>query len=355
MNPRYRILILLGIILLGSAAYYFATTDRSSDYVIIGTVDANQVVVSTKIAGRIEKLNIEDGSEVKQGDVIALLDSAELTAAQQAMSASALSAQQRVEESAASYKMSQGETVSTVAQARAQGAAAESQLKQAQAQLLRTRQDHDRVVALAKQGVASQQDADRAEADLQAGEANVAALQRQVDAAQANLAVAQARTNQAIAAAKTVAQSRADAQSARAQLLEAQARLGYTTVVAPVSGVVSTRVARQGEVVNPGSPIATLVDFGDTWVYADAPETQAVNIAMGDSLTVRLPNGEKMQGKVTYKAAEAEFATQRDIGKTKRDIKSVAIKVKVDNHDHRLVPGMTAEVLVPKSKQGDPR
>ena len=57
-------------------------------------------------------------------------------------------------------------------------------------------------------------------------------------------------------------------------------------------------------------------------------------------------------GKVTYKAAESDFATQRDVGKTKRDIKAVALKLEIDNHDHTFAPGMTAEVLVPKAKQG---
>ena len=57
------------------------------------------------------------------------------------------------------------------------------------------------------------------------------------------------------------------------------------------SGTVSVRATRQGEVVNPGTPIVTIVDFGDTWVRAEAPETEGRFVSQGDKLKVRLPQG----------------------------------------------------------------
>src|SRR5438270_11595511 len=105
--------MLLGIILLGSAIYYFATTDRSTDYVLVGTVDAYQVVVSPKILGRIEKLNVDDGTQVHAGDVIAVLDTEELRAEQQALQASLTGANQRVHETAATLRLSKAKTART--------------------------------------------------------------------------------------------------------------------------------------------------------------------------------------------------------------------------------------------------
>ena len=352
MNARNKIFVLFGIILLASASYYFATTNHSSDYVVIGTVDANQVVVGAKIMGRIEKLNVDDGTPVKVGDVIAILDSDELRAEQLASRASLDGAQHRIGETNASYKLAQGQTSSTVTQAEAQVANAQAQLEAAQANLARSQQNYDRIIPLAKDGVASKQDADNATSDLNLQKATVAAAAKSVDAARASLLVARAGTNQAVAADRMVEESRAQAANAKFQLSQVETRLGYTTVISPINGIVTTRVARQGEVVNPASPIVSIVDLDDTWVYADAPETQAVNIALGDTFKIRLPNGEITTGKVTYKAAEADFATQRDIGKTKRDIKSIAMKFAIDNHEHKFAPGMTAEVLIPKSKQG---
>jgi multidrug resistance efflux pump len=138
-------------------------------------------------------------------------------------------------------------------------------------------------------------------------------------------------------------------QNALAQKAEAETRLGYTKLYAPVSGFVSVRAAREGEVVNPGTAIVTIVDLTDTWAYAALPETYSDRIRLGDQLRVRMPSGNTVSGEVIYKAAEGDFATQRDVSRRKRDIKTVALKVRLDNGQRNLVPGMTAEVLVPKS------
>ena len=166
-------------------------------------------------------------------------------------------------------------------------------------------------------------------------------------AAQADLNSALARTNQATAAASTVASTRAQTENAVAQLKEAEVRLGYTKIYAPVTGTVLVRAAREGEVVNAGQAIVTVVDFGDTWVRAAIPETAADHIGYGDTLKIRLPGGTEVPGRVFYKAAEADFATQRDVGRRKRDIRTLLLKVRLDNPKGAYVPGMTAEVLVP--------
>jgi len=81
------------------------------------------------------------------------------------------------------------------------------------------------------------------------------------------------------------------------------------------------------------------------------PETQADAVQLGDSLKVVMPSGASVQGKVIAKSALADFATQRDInGGRKRDIRTVQIKLLIPNPDERYVPGMTAEVYVPKDK-----
>ena len=99
------------------------------------------------------------------------------------------------------------------------------------------------------------------------------------------------------------------------------------------------------------SPIVTIVDLNDVWVRAAVPETESDSVALGDALQVRLPSGRVLDGKVFFKGVEADFATQRDVGRSKRDIKTVVLKVRVDNRDKRLTPGMTAEVLVPPRKK----
>jgi len=87
--------------------------------------------------------------------------------------------------------------------------------------------------------------------------------------------------------------------------------------------------------------------LSSTWVNADVEETYADLISMGQTLRVRLPSGTEVTGPVIYKAVEADFATQRDVSRTKRDIKTVAIRVKVANPDGKLPLGMTAWVMLP--------
>jgi len=216
--------------------------------------------------------------------------------------------------------------------------------------LQRIQSDAKRSIELAKQGVAPQQQADDAEAQVKAQQALVRAVEDQVHAAQADLEAAKARIHQAHAAESTVAATQAQATNAQALLESAETRLGYTKVVAPVNGIVTVRAAREGEVVAAGQAVVIVTDLGDTWVQAAIPETQAVQIAIGDALNVRLPSGEILPGKVIFKAPEADFATQRDVDRRKRDIKAIILKVAVSNSKKMLVPGMTAEVLVPKSK-----
>jgi len=350
MTTRNRFFMFLCVLFVLAAVYYWFSTDHTADMVLIGTVDANQVEVSAQVGGRIDKLLVEDGANVKQGDLIAVLDSRELTAQKDALEAAVAQFRSSVSGTQSTYEATRGGTASQVANAQAQLSAARANLQEAQAQLTRDTLDDQRFQGLFRQGIASKQQSDQSAQQVKAGQARVAAAQDQVRAAAAGVRSAQAQTHQTGAAESQVAATRAQEQNARAQLQQALTRLGYTQVTAPVTGTVSVRVARQGEVVNAGEPIVTIVDYTDTWVQASLPETDAADIAIGDALRVRLPWGEVVGGKVIYKSPEADFATQRDVSNRKRDIRTIVLKVRVENAKRDIVPGMTAEVLVPKSK-----
>jgi multidrug resistance efflux pump len=136
-------------------------------------------------------------------------------------------------------------------------------------------------------------------------------------------------------------------QAAVAQKAKAKVYLNYTEIVAPVNGVVDTRAALQGEVVNPGQAIVTLIDQDDLWVRADVEETYIDGIHLGDKLQVKLPSGAVREGTVFYRGVDADFATQRDVSRTKRDIKTFEVRLRCDNSDRGLAVGMTAYVTLP--------
>jgi HlyD family secretion protein len=383
-----RAILVLAIVAIGVAIWWFERP-RPQTLVLTGTVDGNEVVVGSKITGRIVSLAVDDGQWVKAGDLIAVLDQDELRADQGAAGHAIAQARASAQQSAAQTDLLQNTLPAKVRQAEAQLAQTQAQRQQAQAQVSQTQaqlrqaqaqvaqtqaavakaQDNfNRIRPLVQKDinppqdlVTAQTDLDSAKANQQAAEAGVEATRRVVAAAEAGVeasgrAVAasqaaladaqqqerqvgvQERQTDALRAAEAQAEANADA---------AAARFGQTRIFAPASGIVTLRAARQGEVVNPGTPIVTLFDLSSTWVDADVEETYADLIAMGQTLRVRLPSGAEVTGPVIYKAVEADFATQRDVSRTKRDIKTVAIRVRVSNPQGKLPLGMTAWVMLP--------
>jgi multidrug resistance efflux pump len=350
MNARNRVFLILGLLTVGSLIWYFVTVRPTPDLQLIGTVDANEVVVSAKIPGRIQTLTVDEGSVVKAGQLIAIIESNDLAAAHKAAEATAAGQKWKLGETVETEAQTRGETGSAVLNAEALVKAARATLAQAQANYDHQLADTSRTVALAQQGIMSQQAKDDAATSLQASKAAVDSARENVSAAEASLRQARAHELLTTVAARTVDETRDQAANARALAEQASVELGYAQVFAPVSGKVNVRAARQGEVVAAGAAIVTIMDLTETWIYAPLPETQSDAVQLGDSLRVVMPSGATLQGKVINKSAQADFATQRDVSSRKRDIKTVQIKLLIDNPGERYVPGMIAEVYIPKSK-----
>ena len=350
MNARNRVFLILGLLTLGSLIWYFVTVRPTGDLQLIGTVDANEVVVSAKIPGRIQTLTVDEGQDVKAGQLIAIIESDDLQAARKAAEATAASQTSKLGETVETERQTVGEVGSAAVNAEALVKASRASLAQAQANYEHQQADTSRTVALAQQGIMSAQAKDDAATMLQAAKAAVDAAAQNVSAAEASLRQARAHELLASVAARTVQSTRSQVENARALADQAKVEVGYSQVFAPVSGKVNVRAARQGEVVAAGAPIVTIMDLTQTWVYAPLPETQADTVQLGDSLRVVMPAGDTIEGKIIVKSAEADFATQRDVSSRKRDIKTIQLKLLIDNPGERFVPGMTAEVYIPKSK-----
>jgi multidrug resistance efflux pump len=234
-----------------------------------------------------------------------------------------------------------------IRQAESTLASAEAQQSEAVADLERAHLAFDRTQSLSKQGVAPASQLDEARTVHQAAEARVDALRKQVDAQRASVDLARARAEQ-IAVKRSHVQANEHLQAAAAaQRAKADVRLAYTEIRAPIDGIVDVRAAREGEVVNPGQPVVTLINPDDLWVRADVEETYIDRVKLGDRLEVRLPSGAELACVTIYRGVDAQFATQRDVSRTKRDIKTFEIRLRCDNSDRRLAVGMTAYVNLP--------
>lgn len=343
-----KFIVLLAVIFLIAAGIYWYSTPSGNAIPLTGIVDGNEVIVSPQITGRLVKLNVDEGTRVKQGELIAELDAKELEASLASAKANVDSLQAQVQQANHNYVWTKDETNASVQQAQATVTSTRAQLAQAEANLWRDQTDFDRMQQLFKSGIESAQDRDHAEATLRASKANVKALQDSVGAQEAALAVALANQKQVDVRRSEIATTEAQLEQARAAAVQTATQLGYTKIYAPIDGIVSVRVAKQGEVVSQGSPIVVIVDVDHLWARADVEESYIDDVEFGQTLNVRLPSGDILKGQVFFKGVENDFATQRDVSRTKRDIKTFAIKVSLPNDDGRLFTGMTATVLLPQ-------
>lgn len=339
---------LLAVLFTIAAIGYFLTVPRGSDIPLTGVIDGNEYIVSPQMTGRIVNLTVDEGSVVKKGDLIAELDDKELEASLGAAKANVVSLEAQVTEANHNYSWTNNQTDASVSEAQARVASAKAQLEPARAQLWRDEADLKRMQQLFGKGEVSAQDRDHAEAAVRISQANVTALEQAVSAYAASVNVAQANRQQVPARKSAVSTTMAQLEQARASEAQMTTQLGYTKIYSPIDGVVSVRVAKQGEVVSIGAPIVVVIDINHLWVRAEVEETYADAITFGQKLSVELPSGNKIQGSVFFKGAENDFATQRDVSRTKRDIKTFAIKVAVPNPEGRLFTGMTAIVLLPR-------
>jgi RND family efflux transporter MFP subunit len=282
---KKRILIVLVLILaVVAGGIYYATTRPPGTIVLTGIVTTDEVIVGPEIQGRLQQLFVKEGDTVTNGELLGVIQPQE----QQADVAFYASSEQQFS----------------------------AQVTQAKADLENARLTYQREEALYKQDAESAQAYDQARTAYEAAKAHVESMSKQT-------------------------------QAAGAQRSKAMVQLGYTEIFAPLDGIVDTRAALQGEVVNPGQAIVTLINQDDLWVRADVEETYIDRIRLGDKLPVQLPSGAVREGTVFYRSVDADYATQRDVSRTKRDIKTFEIRLRCDNRDRRLAVGMTATVTLP--------
>ncbi len=327
---------------------YMITTPSTKEIQLTGIVTGTDAIVSPLVQGRLQKLLVDEGSEVKAGQLIAEIDPTELKTVRDSATQNIRTLQARLLQANTTLAMNDRQTAAAVQQAEASLTAARAQLEQAKATLALNDVTYKRNQGLFQGGAIAAQDRDTAESNYLASQANVKALEEQIKAAEAQLEAARANRQQVDVQQADIAATRAQLAQASAQRDQADTQLGYTKIDAPISGIVSVRVARQGEVVQAGGPVVTVLDVDHLWVQADVEETYIDQIGFGQKLQVRLPSGNTIEGTVFFKGVESAFATQRDVSRTKRDIKAFTIKVAVPNQDRRLFAGMTAYVLLPQ-------
>ena len=345
MKRRVPILIIL-LLAVASAGYYWARNRQPREMVLTGIVTTDEVNVSSQIQGQMSELLVKEGDTVEANQLLAVIQPQELKATQQYYAHSEEGVTATVHQAESALKYQELQTADQIRQAEASLASAQAQQVEATADLDLDKRNYGRNHELYQEGVLSAQQDDQARMTMEAAQAHLDSLAKQVQAAQAAVALAKSNEEQNAVRRHELAANQHQLAAASAQNQAAKVRLGYTEIRSPIAGLVSLRAALQGEVVNIGQPIVTLINPDNLWVRADVEETFIDRIRLGDRMPVRFPSGREREGTVFYRGADADFATQRDVSRTKRDIKTFEVRLRVDNSDRRLYPGLTAYVTV---------
>jgi HlyD family secretion protein len=342
-------LIILLLLAGGVAGAYYAMHRPPGPLVLTGIVTTQDVLVAPQLAGQIGQLLVKEGDSIEKNQVVVVMTTDELRADRAYYARQVESVQSQVGENEAQLRYEQRQTEDQIQQARAELDTAVAQTGEAKADLENARIMLERTEKLSKEGVAPVQQLDSARTAYAGAKARLEAAEKQVDVQRAAVAVANANAEHVSVQQNRIRTAQRQTQAAAAQRERADVRLSFSEVRAPVAGIVDVRVAREGEVVNAGQPILTLIDPQDLWVRADVEETYIDRIRLGDQLKVRFPSGEERVGTVFFRAVDANFATQRDVSRTKRDIKTFEVRLRLDNADRRLAVGMTMYIELPVS------
>jgi HlyD family secretion protein len=346
-RPKRRIFVIVALILVAAIAGRYLLFPRSGTLALTGIVTTDSVIVSPEIQGRLQQLLVREGDAVKSGQLLGTIQAAEWQADLSYYQHSEDQAAAMVAQAEADLKYQDSLTESQIRQAEAGLAAARAQVAAAESDFEKSQLNYTREETLHRSGAESAQAFDDARTGYAGAQAQLEALRRQVAAAEAAVDVAKSNRNQ-VAARRAALQGGNDVLAASgAQKAKAQTRLDYTEIRAPIDGIVDVRAARQGEVLSPGQPVVTLVNPDDLWVRVDVEESYIDRVRFGETMTVRLPSGAERTGTVFYRAVDADYATQRDVSRTKRDIKTFEIRLRCDNRDRSLALGMTAYVSLP--------
>jgi HlyD family secretion protein len=298
-----------------------------------GYVEATEVKIASKFAGRVEQINAVEGRRVAAGDVVALMATTDVDLAIR-------QAQADRDQATSQLRLLQaGSRSEDIQQAEAQVAAADSERGAAVSELAAARTEEARFEQLLRARAGAEKPRDDAAARRQLAEARVAAAADRVRAATAALAKVKAG-----ARPEEIAGARARVAAADARIASLDQNRRDATVVAPSAGIVSSRLAEPGELVAAGAPLAVIIDLDRAWANAYVEEPLVPALKIDQAATVVTDSGARLPGRIAFISPRAEF-TPRNVQTTAERAKLVyRVKVAVDNGDGVLKPGMPVEV-----------
>jgi membrane fusion protein, multidrug efflux system len=364
-------------------------------------VESDLISVVPLVSGHIDALLKTEGTPVKAGELLAVLDSrdyqadvnvkqAQLAYAEQALVRARLAASRvkgevqegiqsaRQDIAAAKAGASSAEQALALAQIQVEETcrAATGQLEAARADLEAVQKDYDRMKALYERGSLEKRRLDlviaqlagtrakvtAAEADLaravaskrqvHIAENQLSSARAQEEKSQAGLALAEIKRTAVAEAENAVKELEAQAEQARQSLASAELKLEHTRITSPVNGVLAKKFVNAGDFVAPGYPVVAVYDQSNIYITANLEESRLAKVKLGESVDIDVDAFPKaaLHGEVIEigQAAGAKFALiprDNSAGEFTKVVQRVPIKIRlVDYHDNFLRPGLSVTV-----------
>lgn len=318
--------ILISVIAVIAVIGYFVLQDN--DIILQGEVEATEVKVSGKLAGRILELKAQEGDKVSKGQLLVMIDSPEIEAKKMqanSVAQAALALKNKAD------KGTRSETVDS----------AKEQLQQAKAAAEYATKSYNRFKTLYQRGVIAEQKFDEIEAKYKA-----ALAQEKMAQSQYQMALNGAQREDRLAA-------KASLNQAKGAVMEVNSYINETQLYSPINGEVSEIFPKVGELVATGSPIMNIVDLSDIWITFNIREDLLSKIKMGDILYAKVPalNNKEVKIKIYYIKVLGSYATWKATKITDEyDTKTFEVKARFVDKNLNLRPGMSVIVNWSKLK-----
>ncbi|HEX4824247.1 MAG TPA: HlyD family secretion protein [Candidatus Polarisedimenticolaceae bacterium] len=347
--------------IVGVAWWLHARTRESTDD---AWIEGNIVTIAPRVGGTVQEVAVQDQQVVAADAVLVKIDRmdyevalrrAEAEAADASGAAAAAQANVPITSATAGSQLAVAEA--GVGAARRDAEAAGARLADAKATRAKTAADLERYRQLVAKDEVSRQQYDAAvaadtsaAATIQTAEAGVSSAQEKVRQAEAQLAAAESAPHQKEAAAAKLQSAEAVARKNDAAVEQAKLNLGYTTITAPLAGVVSRKTVQPGQVVQPGQPMMALVSLNQVWVVANFKEGQLRSMHPGQKASVYVDAYKRrFTGHVDAigGATAGKFSMlppENASGNFVKVVQRLPVKIVLDDGqdpDHRLRPGMS--------------
>lgn len=391
MKKASYILIVVIVLFALVTILFFKSNNKNAvklrvDYpIIFGSFEAEENDVNVKVPGKVADIYVSEGDEVKAGDKIAVFEAENIKAKVEQARAVYSAAKDKNKQAKIAYEAQIKQSNATILLANSALEAANAQLskvkagarpqqltqasllvEQAKAAYELSKSNYERMEQLAKQNLIAQQKMDFAKTDMDVSKAKYDSAVEQFNlvkegAQKEDIEAATAVTNQANGAValanaakmqielrkQDIEASKAQMMQAEAAVKEAESYLNDSTIIAPISGIITSKNVDKGELVSTGMPVVTISDIKNMWLNLKISENDISKFQYGKEIIVMIPamGNKEYKGKISYIASKPSFAVEKATPeKGERDVVYFLVKVKIDNSDEKLKPGMTGAV-----------